>query len=103
MAIGGSSTPLIVENQILRNVDGLFISNSAQPILRKNVIQNNTRDGIVVITTAKPNLGTQQEPGGNLIRNNERYDVNNATRNIQILAIGNDIDQSKIQADKLNS
>ncbi|MGB7377731.1 MAG: DUF1565 domain-containing protein [Rivularia sp. (in: cyanobacteria)] len=96
LAIGGNSTPLIIENQILRNVDGLFISNSAQPILRKNVIQNNTRDGIVVITTAKPNLGTEQEPGGNLIRNNERYDVNNATRNIQILAIGNDIDESKI-------
>lgn len=97
LAIGGKSTPLIVENQILQNVDGLFISNSAQPILRKNVIQNNTRDGIVVITTANPNLGTQEEPGGNLIRNNERYDVNNAARNIQILAIGNDIDESKIQ------
>ncbi len=96
LAIGGKSTPLIVENQILQNVDGLFISNSAQPILRKNVIQNNTRDGIVVITTANPNLGTQEEPGGNLIRNNERYDVNNAARNIQILAIGNDIDESKI-------
>ncbi|MGB3636773.1 MAG: DUF1565 domain-containing protein [Rivularia sp. (in: cyanobacteria)] len=96
LAIGGKSAPLIAENQILQNVDGLFISNSAQPILRKNVIQNNTRDGIVVITTAKPNLGTAEEPGGNLIRNNERYDVNNATRNIQILAIGNDIDESKI-------
>ena len=96
LAIGGNSTPLIIENQILQNVDGLFISNSAQPILRKNVIQNNTRDGIVVITTANPNLGTQEEPGGNLIRNNKRYDVNNATRDIQILAIGNDIDESKI-------
>ena len=61
LAIGGKSTPLIVENQILQNVDGLFISNSAQPVLRKNVIQNNTRDGIVVITTAKPNLGTAEE------------------------------------------
>ncbi|MCJ8280510.1 MAG: S-layer homology domain-containing protein, partial [Rivularia sp. ALOHA_DT_140] len=97
LAIGGNSTPLIVENQILQNRDGLFISNSAKPVLRKNVIQNNTRDGIVVISTAQPNLGTAEEAGGNLIRNNERYDVNNATRNIQILAIGNDIDQSKIQ------
>lgn len=100
LAIGGKSTPLIAENQILQNKDGLFISNSAQPILRKNVIQNNTRDGIVVISSANPNLGTAEEPGGNLIRNNERYDVHNATtanRNIQLLAIGNDIDQSKIQ------
>jgi parallel beta-helix repeat protein len=96
LAIGGTSTPLIAENQILQNVDGLFISKSAQPVLRKNVIQNNTRDGIVVISNAKPNLGTAEEPGGNLIRNNERYDVNNGTRNIEILAIGNDIDESKI-------
>ena len=97
LAIGGKSTPLIVENQILQNRDGLFISNSAQPILRQNVIQNNTRDGIVVISNANPNLGTAEEAGGNLIRNNERYDVNNATRNIQLLAIGNDIDESKIE------
>ncbi len=97
LAIGGTSTPLIAENRILQNRDGLFISNSAQPVLRKNVIQNNTRDGIVVISTAKPNLGTAEDPGGNLIRNNERYAINNAARNIQILAIGNDIDQSKIQ------
>ena len=96
LAIGGNSTPLIVENQILQNVDGLFISNSAQPILRKNVIQNNTRDGIVAISQAQPNLGTAEEAGGNLIRNNKRYDVNNATQS-QILAIGNDIDESKIQ------
>lgn len=97
LAIGGTSTPLIAENQIRQNKDGLFISNSAKPVLRKNAIQNNTRDGIVVITTANPNLGTSEEPGGNLIRNNERYAINNATRNIQILAIGNDIDESKIQ------
>lgn len=96
LAIGGKSTPLIVENQILENVDGFFISNSAQPVLRKNVIQNNTRDGIVAISQAQPNLGTAEEAGGNLIRNNKRYDVNNATRNT-ILAIGNDIDESKIQ------
>ncbi len=97
LAIGGESTPLIAENQILQNRDGLFISNSAKPILRKNVIQNSTRDGIVVISNANPNLGTAEEPGGNLIRNNERYDVNNATRDIQLLAIGNDIDESKIE------
>lgn len=96
LAIGGNSTPLIVENQILQNVDGLFISNSAQPILRKNVIQNNTRDGIVAISQAQPDLGSAQEAGGNLIRNNKRYDVNNATQS-QILAIGNDIDENKIQ------
>ncbi len=96
LAIGGTSTPLIVENQIVENQDGLFISESAKPILRKNVIQNNKRDGVVATVNAAPDLGTNENPGGNLIRNNTRYDVNNATKTGKILAVGNDIDQKRI-------
>ncbi|MCC5648931.1 DUF1565 domain-containing protein [Nostoc sp. XA013] len=96
LAIGGTSTPLIVENQIIQNQDGLYISESAKPVLRKNVIQNNKRDGIIATVNALPDLGTNENPGGNLIRNNTRYDVNNATKTSQILAVGNDIDQKKI-------
>ncbi|MEH2351546.1 MAG: DUF1565 domain-containing protein [Nostoc sp.] len=96
LAIGGTSTPLVVENQIVENQDGLFISESAKPILRKNVIQNNKRDGVVATVNAQPDLGTNENPGGNLIRNNTRYDVNNATKTSRIVAVGNDIDQKKI-------
>ncbi|MBD0385660.1 MAG: DUF1565 domain-containing protein [Nostoc sp. C3-bin3] len=96
LAIGGTSTPQIVENQIIENQDGLYISESAKPILRKNVIQNNKRDGVIATVNAQPDLGTNENPGGNLIRNNTRYDVNNATKTSQILAVGNDIDQKKI-------
>lgn len=96
LAIGGNSTPLVEGNQIIQNQDGLFISESATPILRKNVIQNNKRDGIVATINALPNLGTNDSPGGNLIRNNTRHDLNNATRTNRILAIGNDIDQKRI-------
>ncbi|MEB3181204.1 MAG: DUF1565 domain-containing protein [Nostocaceae cyanobacterium] len=99
LAIGGNSTPLVTDNQIIQNKDGVFISDSAKPVLRKNVIQNNTRDGIVAITSAQPDLGTKENPGGNLIRNNTRYDVNNATRGIKIFAIGNDIDAKRIVGD----
>ncbi|MEH1919832.1 DUF1565 domain-containing protein [Nostoc sp.] len=96
LAIGGTSTPLVVENQIVQNQDGLFISESAKPVLRKNVIQNNKRDGVVATVSALPDLGTNENPGGNLIRNNTRYDVNNATKTGKIIAVGNDIDQKKI-------
>ncbi|MEH2023631.1 DUF1565 domain-containing protein [Nostoc sp.] len=96
LAIGGTSTPLIVENQIVENQDGLFISESAKPVLRKNVIQNNKRDGVVATVSALPDLGTNENPGGNLIRNNTRYDLNNATKTGKIIAVGNDIDQKKI-------
>jgi parallel beta-helix repeat protein len=96
LAIGGNSTPLVEGNQIIQNQDGLFISESAKPILRKNVIQNNKRDGIVATINALPNLGTNDSPGSNLIRNNARHDLNNATRTNRILAVGNDIDQKRI-------
>lgn len=96
LAVGGSSTPLIEGNQIIQNQDGLFISETARPILRKNVIQNNKRDGVVATVSAQPDLGTNENPGGNLIRGNTRHDVNNATRGNTILAVGNDIDQSRI-------
>jgi parallel beta-helix repeat protein len=96
IAIGGTSTPQIVENQIIQNQDGLYISELAKPVLRKNVIQNNKRDGVVATVNALPDLGTNENPGGNLIRNNTRYDVNNATKTGKIIAVGNDIDQKKI-------
>jgi parallel beta-helix repeat protein len=96
LAIGGASTPLVIENQIVQNQDGLFISETAKPVLRKNVIQNNKRDGVVATVSAAPDLGTNASPGGNLIRNNTRYDVNNATKTSRIAAVGNDIDQKKI-------
>ncbi|ARV61520.1 hypothetical protein BZZ01_25390 [Nostocales cyanobacterium HT-58-2] len=96
LAVGGTSTPLIEGNQVIENQDGLFISESAKPVLRKNVIQNNKRDGIVVITNAAPDLGTNESPGGNLIRNNTRHDVNNSKGNNTIIAIGNDIDPKRI-------
>ncbi|MDH6060341.1 DUF1565 domain-containing protein [Chrysosporum bergii ANA360D] len=95
LAIGGTSTPLVESNQIIQNQDGLYISESAKPIIRKNVIQNNKRDGIVATVQAQPDLGTNDSPGGNLIRGNTRYDLNNAASGT-ISAIGNDIDKNRI-------
>lgn len=96
LAIGGTSTPRVIENQIIKNKDGIYISESAKPVLRRNVIQNNTQDGIVVTINALPDLGTNDNQGGNLISKNTRYDLNNATKNNKILAIGNEMDAKRI-------
>ncbi|TFI54730.1 DUF1565 domain-containing protein [Mastigocladus laminosus UU774] len=96
LAIGGTSTPLVEGNQIIGNQDGIYINDTAKPILRKNIIQGNKRDGVVATINAAPDLGTSNSPGGNLIRSNTRYDLNNATKTIKILAVGNDIDTKKI-------
>ncbi|MGJ5674971.1 MAG: DUF1565 domain-containing protein [Nostochopsis sp.] len=96
LAIGGTSTPLVEGNQIISNQDGIYVNDTAKPILRKNIIQNNKRDGVVATVNAAPDLGTSNSPGGNLIRSNTRHDLNNATKTIKILAVGNDIDTKKI-------
>lgn len=97
LTIGGTSTPTISNNRIVNNTDGVVVSESAQPVLRENEIENNTRDGVIAITNANPNLGTAESQGKNIIRNNGRYDVYNATRSNVIAAAGNDIDSRKIQ------
>ncbi|MFB2833361.1 DUF1565 domain-containing protein [Floridanema evergladense] len=96
IAIGGTSSPLVAENRILQNTDGVYINDSARPVLRNNLIQNNARSGIVVTINAQPDLGTDTEPGNNIIRNNATVDLQNATSTVTIVAIGNDINRSRI-------
>ncbi|MCL1465310.1 DUF1565 domain-containing protein [Argonema galeatum] len=96
IAIGGTASPLVVENRIIQNTDGIYINDSARPVLRNNLIQNNTRDGVVVTINAQPDLGTASNPGNNIIRNNGKLDLHNATTSNTIVAVGNDINRSRI-------
>ncbi|MDX2096191.1 MAG: DUF1565 domain-containing protein [Leptolyngbyaceae cyanobacterium bins.59] len=96
ITIGGNATTVITGNRVIGNVDGIVVSNSAQPVLRNNVIEDNTRDGVVAIASAQPNLGIAGDPGNNTIRNNRRYDIYNATRGVTIAAVGNAVNQQKI-------
>jgi len=96
LAIGDTSTAVVTENQIVQNKDGMVISESAKPLVRKNVIQNNIRDGIVLILNAAPDLGTNDNPGSNTINNNGRYNLYNATKTNTISAVGNNIDASRV-------
>lgn len=89
--IGQNATPLLVENQIVQNTDGVVIQGKAQPILRGNTIENNQRDGLVALTLARPDLGISGQPGGNVFRNNGRYHINASTASQIIPAFGNQI------------
>ncbi|MGB3404510.1 MAG: DUF1565 domain-containing protein [Microcoleaceae cyanobacterium] len=96
ISVNGKATPEILENKIIENRDGVVVSHSAQPVLRNNLIENNTRDGVVAISQSQPDLGTSSNPGNNIIRNNARYDVYNATQGNTLNAIGNEIDPERI-------
>ncbi|MEM9215895.1 MAG: DUF1565 domain-containing protein [Cyanobacteria bacterium P01_F01_bin.150] len=97
IAVSQNAAPLIEDNSIRENVDGIVISNNARPILRGNVIQDNQRDGVVAIANANPDLGTGENPGENIISNNGRYAVYNATSSNTILAVGNQMEESDIE------
>jgi parallel beta-helix repeat protein len=94
--VAQTAAPKLISNRISFNKDGVVIQASARPILRDNYIERNQRDGIVAIASSLPNLGTIQDPGGNIIRNNGRYDVHNAA-NQTISAWGNQLFRDRTQ------
>ncbi|MEG4212754.1 DUF1565 domain-containing protein [Microcoleus sp. S13_B4] len=89
--VAQNASPLLIGNKITRNKDGVVVQADARPVLRNNYIESNRRDGIVAISRALPDLGTAAEPGGNVIRNNGQYDVNNAAKGQVIPAYGNQL------------
>ncbi|KYC36007.1 hypothetical protein WA1_40385 [Scytonema hofmannii PCC 7110] len=102
VAVSDLASPLITDNQIIQNNGGVVVNGSSKPVLRNNVIQDNRDHGLVVIQNAQPDLGTAENPGKNIIRNNGRkdlkkfFDVLNATTGNTIIAVGNDIDVKRI-------
>ncbi|BAZ07323.1 DUF1565 domain-containing protein [Calothrix sp. NIES-3974] len=102
IAVSENAAPLISNNQIIGNNGGVVITGAGKPVLRNNVIQDSRDHGVVAITNGEPDLGTEASPGNNLIRNNGRqdpkkyFDILNATRDRTIIAVGNDVDPSRI-------
>lgn len=89
--VAQQASPMLVGNKITRNKDGVVVQAEAKPVLRNNYIERNERDGIVAISQSLPDLGTAAAPGGNVIRNNGRHDVNNAAKGQVIQAYGNQL------------
>ncbi len=89
--VGQNAAPLLIGNRITQNLDGIVVQNKAQPVLRGNTIEGNSRDGVVAIGEARPDLGTAQQPGANIFRNNRRLDINGKTSSQIIPAFGNQL------------
>lgn len=79
-----NSAPRITGNRITGNKDGIVVQGNAAPIFRSNVIDSNDRDGLVAISTSRPDLGTQSDQGNNTFMNNGGLDIN-AKSNPQII------------------
>ena len=94
--IAQKAQPVVVGNQIINNRSGIIVQASSRPILRKNVIEGNKEDGLVVLGQAQPDLGNTSEAGGNQFRNNARYDINASAAKQIIAAYGNVLASDRI-------
>ncbi len=96
IAVSDRAAPKIINNRIYENRIGIVMSGSARPILRQNICEKNTDDGLTIIRDSLPDLGNSNEPGGNILRDNGKFDLQNAGSN-KLIAVGNQIDPSKVK------
>ena len=96
IAISDDTSPTLTDNQIYGNRSGIIVSGSSRPILRNNLIERNTDDGLTIIASSLPDIGSTDSPGGNIFRNNGNFDIQNASSNTLVSA-GNEIDAAKVK------
>ncbi|MBE9177518.1 S-layer homology domain-containing protein [Oculatella sp. LEGE 06141] len=96
IAIGNNAAPLVVDNRVFESRSGIVISGAARPVLRNNVLESNTSSGLVIEGTALPDIGSPQDPGGNVFRNNAELDLRNAT-SASLISVGNQVNPVRIQ------
>jgi parallel beta-helix repeat protein len=96
IAISDSAAPLIADNKLMGNNAGVFLSREARPVLRRNLIEKNTSGGLVVTGNARPDLGSSQDPAGNIFRDNGRVDLQNST-SLTLVSVGNQLNPAQVQ------
>lgn len=89
--IAQKAAPSIIGNRIIKNRAGIVSQANSRPVLRNNTIEDNREDGVVAIAASQPDLGTKTEPGGNVFRQNGRYDINSSAAKQVISAFGNQL------------
>lgn len=95
IAISDSAAPLITDNKLVSNHAGVFLSREARPVLRRNLIEKNTNGGLVITGSARPDIGSPQDPAGNILRDNGKADLQNGT-SLTLVSVGNQLNPSRI-------
>ena len=96
MAMSDSAAPLVADNKLVGNSAGIFLSREARPVLRRNLIEKNTSGGLVVTGNARPDLGSSQDPAGNILRDNGQVDLQNNT-SATLVSVGNQLNPAQVQ------
>lgn len=88
--VGDRAAPIIANNRMTQNQNGMVFQGSSQPKVRSNSVEGNQQYGLLAKDMSRPDLGTAANPGENFFRNNGLSDVNVEATNQVISAIGNE-------------
>ena len=77
-------------NNFKGNRIGVIFEGNSQGILRDNTISSSLNYGLVAIANSQVDLGTNEQSGGNIFRNNGKLDIQNITKN-SIVAVGTEV------------
>lgn len=89
------AAPHLSKNIFKSNRIGIILEGDSQAILRDNEIINSREVGLMAIAQSRVDLGTDNEPGNNLFRSNNKLDIHNATSN-QIPAVATQVQKKTV-------
>ncbi|MBW4660390.1 MAG: DUF1565 domain-containing protein [Drouetiella hepatica Uher 2000/2452] len=95
MVVSDRAAPLIVDSQFAENRSGLRLSGTSSPVLRRNAIEYNIREGLVVFGSAQPDLGNAEDGAENRFRQNGNCDLQNQTA-IALISVGNWLNPARV-------
>ncbi|WP_448563221.1 DUF1565 domain-containing protein [Trichothermofontia sp.] len=87
--------PQLFHNQFRQNRDGLVAIEAAQPVVRQSLFVEHSRDGVVVLDQALPDLGTEKAAGNNQFQDNGRFDINAHAITAFVPAVGNSLKRDR--------
>ncbi|MHC5598552.1 MAG: DUF1565 domain-containing protein [Nostoc sp.] len=96
IAISDFAAPTIANNKLSENRAAIALSRNAKPLLRQNLIAQNTQGGLLVNGYAVPDLGNTQDPAANIFRDNNEFDLYNATTQ-KLVSVGNELNPALVK------
>ncbi len=96
IVVSDQAAPLLADNRIFENRSGLVLGQETRSVLRSNVVERNTSEGLTLVDRASADLGNSQDPGRNIFRDNKEFDINNATA-LTLVSVGNQVNPARIK------
>jgi hypothetical protein len=100
MVISDNAAPLLMDNRFTENRSGLLLNRAARPVLRGNLLDRNQEFGLTFQEESFPDMGSSQEPGNNILRDNGDRDFQNLSDPpVTFISVGNQLAPTRVDGD----